>query len=827
MKNMKTIKSLLYLLVAAGALAVVGCTKDETYTKGGDIDGERIYIDNTVSVFYVKTAEEKQEEAKELAQLRPSVRQNIESSADDKSVTINVCRMNSKLNTYTTTVELTLPSDSYQLFELPAGATQSGAGTGTVTYSFEVAFDEGADKTSFDIGFEIAELTSNVEYEMTATIVDDGNTSYYGASSIDFSICHSEKVELPFTDIGKVTLTESFFRDMLGYALGSYSDCVIQIHNDDLKAINDAKTAGTEPKFDYLGIRFYIPRLMYQIAAASIEAGETEFEEEDLEYFADGDGLMLTMTPQYEIIDEDAAPIYPNPLKPKEQTTGYSKSSVIGVNSIDGSLFTGRLSENEFVFLATVPLTIEGYGETYIIKFPDSYGFGTNSRTLNTYTYGISYWAINSPNGSLWPQPLTITWDTNDLESDWANYFKIDYNTSINYVKAAGSGTFSSTAFPTDDQGESKPQTWNQDLYVGYDSATGNTVYYLPEVYQTVTSEENEYGLAVLVNGSSVTVASDQQLGMQWNGNEISAQQSESIASSVEYAEDGSVKKLTLGVAFVLPNGNVMADYTETYEFNSSAAGVEAFYGTYTQNASVVYMSSLIPVTSTVTISQAVDSNNTPITGKVFINGMIATAFLDDEAGIVDGRLVGEYDAVSNSIIIPAQFFYKPVWPNFESGIFTYGGYDAYPYFQPGVGVVNSYNNGAININISEIGNNSTSCALYRDQDGNLTLSMSTTDSTGNKANAYAISIYAFDSDYNEFVSGEDILYATYYNNSDITFTKTGTSSNMTKNQNNAKKIVCSVKKDVKRPNPTNSAPKKAYEFPQLGKSINPEQLGR
>ena len=127
---MKTIKSLLYLLVAAGALAVVGCTKDETYTKGGDNDGERIYIDNSVEVFYVKTAEEKQEEEAQLAKLSRGLKQNIESSDDDKSVTINVCRLNSKLATYTTTIELTLPSDSYQLFELPAGATQSGAGSG-------------------------------------------------------------------------------------------------------------------------------------------------------------------------------------------------------------------------------------------------------------------------------------------------------------------------------------------------------------------------------------------------------------------------------------------------------------------------------------------------------------------------------------------------------------------------------------------------------------------------------------------------------------------------------------------------------------------------
>lgn len=819
MKKMKTIKNILYLLVAAGAIALVGCVKDETYTKGGDLDGERIYIDNSKSVFYVQTAEEKAEENAQLAKLSRGLKQNIESTDDDKSVTLNVCRLNSKLATYTTTVDLTLPSDSYQLFTLPAGATQTGAGTGTVIYSFEVSFDEGADKAPVEIGFDIDALEQNVEYEMNLKIADDGNTSNYGASSFDFVICHAVEIELPFTDIGTITRGEDW-----AWECPSYSGIIIQLHNDDLKAIKDGKGAS----LPYL--RLYIPRYEYQLAVASIAEGDGFFtndkfggvsDDEVLEYFAKSDGILFTMSTKYEPMFDLENRTYPHPIYPDTYgDTGYVLQAMAGINSVTGD-FSYLYGNTESWAFVQYQISNEGKG---IVSFFTPMNGSTATRSVNKYTYTPWYYMVDLSGG--WgAQDWSFTWDTNELEDDWDNYFSVDYNNSIDYVKAAGSGTFSSTAFPTTESGESKPQTWNQDLYVGYDAATSQQVYYLPNVYQTVLGEEKNYGLAALVNGSAVTVASDQPLGMQWNGNEIYAQQSENINSSIEFAEDGSLKKLTLGVAFVLGNGNILADYTETYEFNSSASGAEAFYGTYTQNASVVYMSSLIPVTSTVTISQAVDSNNTPITGKVFINGMIATAFLDDEAGIVDGRLVGEYDAVSNSIIIPAQFFYKPVWPNFESGIFTYGGYDAYPYFQPGVGVVKNYNDGTIAI--SEIGNNSTSCALYRDQDGNLTFGMSTKDSTGNKANAYAISIYAFDSDYNEFVSGEDILYATYYNNSDITFTKTVTSSNSTKAQDNAKKIVCSVKKDVKRPNPTNSASKKAYEFPQLGKSINPEQLGR
>ncbi len=825
MKKMKTIKNILYLLVAAGSIALVGCVKDETYTKGGDLDGERIYIDNSKSVFYVQTAEEKAEENAQLAKLSRGLKQNIESTDDDKSVTLNLCRLNSKLATYTTTVELTLPSDSYQLFTLPAGATQSGAGTGTVIYSFEVSFDEGADKTTFDIGFDIAELTANVEYNMTATIADDGNTTNYGASAFDFLICHKAQVELPFTDIGKVTLTESFFRDILGYALGSYSDCVIQIHNDDLEAINKAKETGGEPQFDYVGVRFFIPRLMYQIAAASIEAGETEFTEEDLEYFANGDGLILTMTPQYEPIEEDAAPNYPHPLQPTVQTTGYPKSSVIGVNSIDGSLFTGGLSESEYVFLATVPVNIQDYGETYIVKFPDSYNFGTNSRALNTYVYGISYWAINSPNGTLWPMPLTITWDVNELEPNWDTYFTVNYNTSVDYVKAKGSGTFSSTAFPTTEGGESKPQTWNQDLYVGYDTATSQQVYYLPNVYQTVLGEEKDYGLAALVNGSAVTVASRQQLGMQWNGNEIYAQQSENINSSIEFAEDGSLKKLTLGVAFVLGNGNILADYTETYEFNSSASGAEAFFGTYTQAAYKIYSPYYgedgktelepqpSPISSTVTISQALDSSNKPVAGKVFIEGLVDSWYIS-QYGLEDGRLVGEYDATSNCIIVPAQYLYKPEW---DLGL----GFPILPYFQPGVGGCSSYKIDEDIYWISDIAAASESCALYLDEEGNLTLGFSTTDTTGNQTDSYAIQLNYLNTQYLEFTYLQD-LYAAVPAAGPITFTRATASGSSVKTQS-AVKHAAKNYKVVKSSNKSAAA----YEFKEIGKSINPEQLGR
>lgn len=795
MKNMKTIKSLLYLLVAAGALAVVGCTKDETYTKGGDIDGERIYIDNSVEVFYVKTAEEKQEEEAQLAKLSRGLKQNIESSDDDKSVTINVCRLNSKLATYTTTIELTLPSDSYQLFELPAGATQSGAGSGTVTYSFEVSFDEGADKAPFEIGFDIEQLESNVEYEMTATVADDGNTTNYGASSLDFAICHKTELTFPYKEIGKISLSED------AYGFGPYSDIIIEIDENDYKAWK-------EDKKDMPYIRYRIPKYMYQIVAAAVEAGDAS--EDDLALFENCNDVLFNLTTDYDFIYDYDNQTYALPLD-KDITAGGKNYlyAAMGLDSSSGTLVT-TIYDGYYTFNQTLR------GGWYF--YP-----GECSATRESNVFNIMLMLADMDSTSLYGAYLNLNfaWDTNDMEDDWSNYFKTDYNNSIDYVKAKGSGTFSSTAFSIEDE----PQTWAQDLYVGFDNTSGQQVYYLPNVYKTVTTEDNEYGLAVLVNGSSVTLASAQPLGMQWNGNEISAQQSESIASSIEYAEDGSVKKLTLGVAFVLPNGNVMADYTETYEFNSSAAGVEAFYGTYTQAAYEIYspyygedgktpiMPQPSPISSTVTIEKAVDSDGKEIAGKVFITGLIDASHLS-KYNASDGRLVGEYDATSNSIIIPAQYIYKPKW---DIGV----GVPILPYFQPGVSSFNAYNTDEGPYWISEIAAASESCALYLGEDNNLTLGFSTTDASGNKANTYAIQMNYFDTDDQEFSYYKDLYVA--YPVSPITFTRSTASGSSVKAIN-----ASSIKNFSNIKNLKGSSKKAAaYEFPQLGKSINPEQLGR
>lgn len=122
---------------------------------------------------------------------------------------------------------------------------------------------------------------------------------------------------------------------------------------------------------------------------------------------------------------------------------------------------------------------------------------------------------------------------------------------------------------------------------------------------------------------------------------------------------------------------------------------------------------------------------------------------------------------------------------------------------------------------MSEIAAASESCALYLGEDNNLTLGFSTTDASGNKANTYAIQMNYFDTDDQEFSYYKDLYVA--YPVSPITFTRStaGGSSvkvinaSSIKNFSNIKNLKGSSKKAA------------AYEFPQLGKSINPEQLGR
>ena len=755
--NMKTMKNILYALFAVAALVMVGCTKDQTYTPGTDLPGEQIYIDNSKSVFYVKTAAEKEEEAKELKKLSKGLELNA-TYTDDTYVDVKIVRNGSTAEQYDFEVALTMPAANAELFTLPAGSKQTGADqtAKTVVYTVPCSFDVDAAETVLRIGFNLATMATNTEYAFNAALVDQENLSNYGASELDFSIIHSLPIELPFEDIGSVTIEETFFRDMLGYPIGMYSDCVIQIHKDDKKAIDDAKAAGTAPEFAAGYVRFYVPRIMYQIAAASFAANEGIFDEGDLDYFADGCGAMLCMTPTYEPVASDGARNYPHPLYPKQANTGYGRYPFIPVDTTTGELDMVTLSSGTvMMYLGSVPLYITNYGDTYMTVFPDSYGFGTTTRTMNTYSYGVSYWAINSANGSLWPCPINITWDKNTLESDWANYFKVDYNNDVNY-SAMGVGIFTS---------EYQGNFANKYLYKGVEAVSGKTIYYVADPYGTSTQATGTLGLAMAWNGTTANVIDMQPLNMQWNGRELYASQSKKIKSSLSVNERGNVVKLTMGIAIVNEDGQVLGDYTEVFDIEAPEVGLEAFIGEFTQytyelygpydaaNVSKSLLQAFYPLSSSVKIEQAVDKSGNPIKNKVKIYGVIASDY--DLSTNANGYLEGTYDPETNTIDVPAQFFHDMEW---DGTPLVGQAMSIFPYFQPGVTTYNAYNTSKGQYWFSELESETATMAIHY---ANGMLEFRSSTNCADMADGYSIILGYYDAEYDEFVV--DAANMTFY----------------------------------------------------------------
>ncbi len=746
---MKTMKNIFYALFAVAALVMVGCTKDQTYTPGEDLSGEQIYIDNTTSTFYVQTAAEKEEEAKELKKLSKGLKKD-EVYADDTYVDLKIVRKNSKLAQFDFDVKLTMLAEDAALFTLPAGSTQTGADQAneTVIFTIPCSFDADAAETVLRLGFDITKLSGNTNYEFIAELADLENSSNYGADAFEFAICHQVVVELPFVDVGTVTIEETIFRDMFGVPTIPYTDCLIQIHKDDKKAIEDARLAGTAPVLDAGYVRFYVPRFMYQIASASVAAGDGVFVEEELDYYAQGCGLMLCMTTNYEPIAEAPDRAHPHPMNAKTVKTGYSAYPVVPVSSIDGSLNMGSLTGNEIMYLGTVPLTVQGYGETFVTMFPLSYGFGTTSRTMNTYSFGVSYWAIDSPNGTLWPMPINITWDKNTLEDDWANYFKVDYNNDINYG-LVGSGVFTS---------EYQNNFATKPLYKGTEEVSGNTVYYVYDAYDTATDQTGNLGLALTWNGTTATVAEMQPLNIQWNGRELYASQSQKIKSSITFNDNGNITKITFGVAVVNEDGAVLGDYTETFDIEASAISLDDFLGEFTQEVYELYgpydqanqsqslINAFYPLSSTVTIEQATDESGNPIANKVHIKGMIP----DEYCFAAGGYLEGTYDPSTNTIDVPAQFFHDLEWDGTQ---FVGQPITMFPYFQPGLTNYGAYNTQQGPMWISELGDTASSIAIHY-QNGMLVFDSSSNDPK--PADGYSIILGYYDAAYDEFVIDPD-----------------------------------------------------------------------
>ena len=719
-------KNIFYALAAVALVGFVGCTKDQGYTPGGDIQGEQIYIDNSTSTFYVKTAAEKEEEAAELEKLSRGLQAEPEAFEDDTQIELKVVRKGGNGAEYTTSVEISAASaKELALFTLPADAVaKEGAAT---TMVVPVTFAEGVNEATIAIGFDIAALATSYEYEFNATVADE-NTTYYGASSFDFVITHMINFEFPYTDIGTITLNyDHIWTGNMG--MPEYSGIKIQLHNDDYKAL----AAGE--KLSYM--RLLIPKLMYQLAAASVEAGDGFFEEGDLEYYAECNSISLAMTPDYNMAMDQAVgnEKYPHPALVNEPAK-YPLFAMAGLDAYGAFYWrVGTPSEN----LSWVSEHITSSGMEIGMLFGNTFSC-TFSRTANVFTYNTAYYLENL---SSWfgVNPFTFTWDTNDLEADWANYFKVDYIKDIDYAKVAGAGTYTSKAFLAAD---GTAQSWAQDIYVGMDSSKGKQVYFLPNIYSTSTAEQ-VFGLAMHVEGESLTVIEGQPTGLTVMGKALFASQSSKIESAAEYTADGALKKLTIGLALSFEDGTVLGEYEEVYEFNSAAAGIDAFCGNFELFTTEIYSPyygddgkpttpKLSAFTADVTIVKDGDA------GKVKIYGLDA-GYWTYYAG-ASGYVVGEYDAVQNAIVVPAQFFQGLGFVNLGDGAPYVG------YFQPGHGSYGAYNTSSGPKFISELGATAESCALVYGANGVLTMTSSATEPTAAFVDSYALDLYTLSSSY-------------------------------------------------------------------------------
>ena len=734
-------KNILYALFAVAALVMVGCTKDQTYTPGTDLPGEQIYIDNSKSVFYVKTATEKEEEAKELKKLSKGLELNA-TYTDDTYVDVKIVRNGSTAEQYDFEVALTMPAANVELFTLPAGSKQTGADQSakTVVYTVPCSFDVDAAETVLRVGFDMATMATNTEYAFNAALVDQENLSNYGAAEHEFSIIHSLPVEFPFEDCGLVTINSEWW-----YEPPVYSDIVIQVHKDDKKALE----AGTP----LTHIRFFIPKFMYQICASSIAAGDGYFTEDYLEFFATGDGIMFAMTPEYEIFYDYTNMTYPHPIFPDKYKAQYPMCVATGIDP-NGEISYLTSGSNKMAII-NLPAVHSSYGAIYPFWFPGSSAEPT--RSMNTYTYPLYYYALSA--GSGWPDsPISFTWDKNTLESDWANYFKVDYNNDVNY-SAMGVGIFTS---------EYQNNFANKYLYKGVEKVSGATIYYVADPYGTSTKETGALGLAMAWNGTTANVIDMQPLNIQWNGRELYASQSKKIKSSLSVNERGNVVKLTMGVAIVNEEGQVLGDYTEVFDIEAPEVGLEAFIGEFTQYTYELYgpldtanqaqslMQAFYPLSSSVKIEQAVDKSGNPIANKVKIYGVIASDY--DLSTNANGYLEGTYDPETNTIDVPAQFFHDMEW---DGTPLVGQAMSIFPYFQPGVTTYGGYqskNSPTGYIWVSELESETATMAIHY---ANGMLEFRSSTNCADFADGYSIILGYYDASYDEFVV--DAANMTFY----------------------------------------------------------------
>lgn len=744
---MKTFK---YLSIAfLCLLALAGCVKETTdWEKGIDKEGAQAYIDNLVSTFYVKTAEEKAEEQAKLDALTKVSFKSNEDPVDDDHISLPIIR---KVDNGDSQVEivLTLPEDNEELFSV---ATVSYKKDGAdVTAPVEVAeseegldvkftFPAGVTKIGLDIAFDINEIESNKSYEFKASFAGDTQVSNYGANSFDFSIVHSALLHDPWVVIGKVKFNYQFVVEGFGEDIPDYNisiaiyehdftdDSFVEVDGE--KVINPDKNARKLKDQPYY--RFCIPCFLYQMVAASLEEGDGTYEEEDLEYAKDCDGIMFYLDKNYNFTEVlvDAGRIYPDPLCEDVNTADpytyftplWSYHTATGTCDFNFCADYYYLAPEEYCLFFNPGFA--GYWDVgHSAQQYRIYPLLTNGGSPYTYGYGYDF-----------------EWLSNDLVPNWDSYFTVDYNNDIEYTDA-GTGVLTSEYKGTDIPVQ---------LRQGFDELYKNDVYYIPAPYA-----EGEYGIALLVKDGKATLAAEQPIFEESLGKEVFVSQSSGTSSKVEFNEKGEIVKITLGMKIHYKGeDNAIMEVTEVYTPDANTGSIDDFLGNFIQNGVALYFDTGSEIYSEVNISK-IEGN------KVAISGLVDETF-GSWYGIEDNILVGEYNPNTNQVIIPAQYFRTGLNEGDDATAFPWATeYDeegnplnavtAYAYFQPGEGDYDAY---APDMFFSYISNPSTSCALTLEEMApGIYFPVLTSSPYATYTDAYQVDAYYFDAKKNYYDS--------------------------------------------------------------------------
>jgi len=644
-------KKIFFALIAL-AVAAVSCDKIQPEDPNPYVPetGAQVYIDNASTVFYVRTAEEKAETKAEIAKLTCKSA-SVTTPEADSLVGLPLIRKNTsgeykaKVNVLMADMELfTISKVSYEkggqevivpVVPVPTDFDGDKVDDG---YAVEVPFADEIGTVKLLIGFDITKIDANKEYKFNASLGDDVQLSSFGAKSLDFVIMHSAPVHNPWVVIGSASnFVNGIYASFWGFSLTPCT-VTVAIHEHDFtddsfivqegeKVINPDKTKRTLKDQAYY--RFCIPSFGYQNAVASIEAGDGIFEESDLENFETSDGLMFFLEKgTYEFIEvKKDGKTYVNPLA-DDITTGTKdsyQSPFWSYNHVTGTCSFNDLNDGA---VSTTPNPVHymniGYNSYWACSHSaQDYDICTMAKYGTSLYYGSS---------------ISFTFDKNELESDWANYFKVNYNPydkdcDIAYIKSATGSIASEIAKGAIDTAY---------VYEGYDKLYKNNVY---------TLDAGIYAIAVLVSADGkAKLASDQPFDASALGDKVYASQSDKYLSSVEFNADGSIKSITAGIKLHYQGSTTaIKEYKEVFTPFKPELTIDDFCGSFRQYMCYMESSAVGADSSDVVISKISDT-------KVKISNIILSGYTEDVVGAANAYIVADFNPSTQMLEIPAQY---------------------------------------------------------------------------------------------------------------------------------------------------------------------------